>query len=147
MLTPIARSKRSLTSLNRAIHFDPKLHKDADTFEPARYLDKPSSAADYLNVQDPYERDHFTYGAGRRVCPGVHVAERSLYINIARVLWGCNIAKEVGSDGREIEPETAMVRGFLSVPKHFQADISVRNPQHANIIRDNVMNAKLPGTK
>ncbi|EXJ86782.1 hypothetical protein A1O3_03736 [Capronia epimyces CBS 606.96] len=128
--------KGSVVILNWwAIHFDPKLYSHADEFDPSRYLNKPLPAADYINANDPYERDHFTYGAGRRVCPGVHVAERSLYINIVRTLWGFNISKAVGTDGGIIEPETEMVRGFLSVPKPFTADITIRSAKHAAVMR------------
>ena len=129
----------------RAIHMNSKLHKDPETFDPSRYLSKPLSAAEYINSNDPFDRDHFTYGAGRRVCPGVHVAERSLYINIVRTLWGFNIKKPVGADGRPIEPDTAMIRGFLSVPKPFAADFSVRSPKHAATIRETFENAEREG--
>lgn len=131
--------------LTRAIHMDPKLHKDPDTFEPSRYLNKPLPAADYINSNDPYQRDHFTYGAGRRVCPGVHVAERSLYINIVRTLWGFNIKKAVGPQGQEIEPETGMIRGFLSVPKPFQCKISPRSARHAQVMRNVFKQAEAEG--
>jgi hypothetical protein len=96
---------------------DPKLHKDPDNFDLAGYLTKPLPAAESVNINEPYEHDHFTYGAGRRIWPGIHVAERLLYINIVRTLWGFNITKLVGADGRTIEPDTSMIRGFLSVPK------------------------------
>ncbi|THW34274.1 cytochrome P450 [Aureobasidium pullulans] len=119
-----------------AIHMDPNVHESPDEFRPERYLEKPLSAADYINANDPYERDHFTYGAGRRVCPGVHVAERSLYINIVRTLWGFNIRKIKGPDGRLVEPELGMIRGFLSVPKPFDCEITPRSAQHVKVIRE-----------
>lgn len=99
---------------------NPRLYADPQTFNPSRYLNTPLPAADYINASNPYDRDHFTYGAGRRVCPGVHVAERSLYINIVRTLWGFNLARAV-VDGQVVEPTTVMVRGFLSVPEPFEA--------------------------
>ena len=115
---------------------DAQLHDDPTAFDPSRYLARPLPAADYININDPYERDHFTYGAGRRVCPGVHVAERSLYINIVRTLWGFDIAKATDGTGRVIEPDTEMVPGFLSVPKPFVASIRPRSPQHQKVIRE-----------
>lgn len=126
---------------------NPDLHEDPDAFEPARYLSKPLSAAEYINTNDPYDRDHFTYGAGRRVCPGVHVAEKSLYINIVRTLWGFNIGKASGPDGKLVEPETAMVRGFLSVPEPFECSIKVRSPQHEKIMRSNFAKAEKEGLR
>lgn len=120
----------------RAIHRDPKLFENPDEFEPARYLKKPLAAAEYINSADPYERDHFTYGAGRRVCPGVHVAERSLYINIVRVLWGFNISKSKDKDCRTIEPTQDMVPGFLTVPLPFECTIAPRSQHHERVMRD-----------
>jgi cytochrome P450 len=124
---------------------NPELHPNPDVFDPARYLDKPLPAADYINSNDPYDRDHFTYGAGRRVCPGVHVAERSLFINIVRTLWGFNVSKKKGPDGKWIEPETAMIRGFLSVPKPFECEITSRSTQHAKVIRASFAQAEKDG--
>lgn len=112
---------------------------------PERYLDKPLAAADYVNVADPYTRDHFTYGGGRRICPGIHVAERSLYINIVRVLWGFNISKAKDSNGRPVEPVTKMVPGFLTVPLPFECDIQPRSEKHAKIMRDSFARAEAEG--
>lgn len=39
---------------------DPKLHDDPTVFNPSRYLDHTLPAADYINISDPYQRDHFT---------------------------------------------------------------------------------------
>ncbi|KAK4944644.1 hypothetical protein LTR10_016078 [Elasticomyces elasticus] len=138
--------KGSVIMLNWwAIHMDESLHEDARAFNPSRYLESPLPAADYMNVSDPYQRDHFTYGAGRRACPGVHVAERSLFINIVRTLWGFDIEKTRDSAGNVIEPETEMYPGFLSVPKPFEASIKVRSPQHEKTIREAYKEAQSRG--
>src|SRR5882724_7901552 len=115
---------------------NPELHDDPHTFNPARYLSKPLPAADYVNTNNGYDRDHFTYGAGRRVCPGIHVAERSLFINVVRTLWGFNLEKESGPSGEPLEPPTAMIRGFLSVPVKFKCKMIPRSAQHEKVMRD-----------
>ena len=129
----------------RAIHRDPSIFSDPDAFRPERYLDHPLSAAESINAADPYARDHFSYGAGRRVCPGVHVAERSLFINIARVLWGFRISKKVGAGGKVIEPSQEMVKGFFSVPVPFECDIRPRSAERERVIREEFRKAEVEG--
>ena len=121
--------------MRRAIHLDETLYKNATDFNPDRFLSKPLPAADYLNINDPLERDHWSYGAGRRVCPGIHVAEKSLYINIARTLWGFEIGKSKDQAGNQVEPGLEMVKGFLSQPKKFRANLRARSATHVNTIR------------
>jgi cytochrome P450 len=71
--------KGSVVMLNWwAIHYDEARYPDPHNFVPERYLDHKLPAADYIAIGDPYKRDHFTYGAGRRSCPGVHIAEKSM---------------------------------------------------------------------
>jgi len=74
--------KDSVIMLNWwAIHYDEERYPDPYNFVPERYLDHKLPAADYIGIGDPYKRDHFTYGAGRRACPGVHVAEKSMVMD------------------------------------------------------------------
>jgi cytochrome P450 len=127
---------------SRAIHRNPDLYPNPEKFQPERYLNHTLSAAEYINISDPYARDHFTYGAGRRVCPGVHVAERSLFINIARTLWGFDIQKKKGLNGRLLEPTTSMVRGFLSIPNPFSCEITPRSAHYAELIQRSWKEAK-----
>ena len=126
---------------------DPTLHESPETFNPSRYLNKPLSAAEYFSTTDPYDRDHFTYGAGRRICPGVHVAERSLYINIVRTLWGFNILKAIDESGNIIEPSTKLMPGFFTVPEPFKARVVVRSPKHEKVIRQTFRQAEKEGIK
>ncbi|KAF5519594.1 Cytochrome P450 monooxygenase atE [Colletotrichum aenigma] len=49
-----------------AIQRDSGRFEQPDIFEPARFLGHPLTAAEYMNAPDPYDRDHFSYGAGRQ---------------------------------------------------------------------------------
>lgn len=65
----------------------------------------------------------------------MHVAEKSLFIVISRIVWGFNIRKKRAPDGKIVEPTTKMMQGFLSVPEMFECDISVRSPEREKVIR------------
>ncbi|RMZ70293.1 O-methylsterigmatocystin oxidoreductase [Pyrenophora seminiperda CCB06] len=140
--------KGSVVMLNWwAIHNDPSLHHSPSTFSPSRYLNRPLSSAHYMTSPDPAVRDHFSFGAGRRACPGVHVAERSMFINMARVLWGFNIRKKVGRDGKEVPVSDKMMPGFFSVPEPFEADIRPRSEEHVRVMREEKERAEREGLK
>ena len=110
---------------------------------PERFLGYDLPAAAYLNIANPNDRDHFSYGAGRRVCPGVHVAEKSLFLNIARVLWAFNISKKLDKEGNAIEPNTAMVPGWMTIPQPFECSITPRSEQKAALITEIWQEAKM----
>ena len=109
---------------------------------PERYLGYDQPAAAYINATDPYERDHVSYGAGRRVCPGVHVAEKSMYLNMARLLWAFNFEKKI-VDGSPVTPDGSMVKGWMSIPLPFECDIKVRGPGYAEIIEKEWTGARM----
>lgn len=71
-----------------AMHFDEDRYPSPFEFRPERYIDFTRSAAEYAAMADPYERDHFTFGAGRRICPGSRFAENTLTLALANMLWG-----------------------------------------------------------
>jgi len=74
-----------------AIGHDPQRHEDPERFWPQRYMGDSSTSHESMNAADPSKRDHFAFGAGRRICSGVHVAERSLAVAVMRILWAFNI--------------------------------------------------------
>lgn len=85
-----------------AANNDPDLFPNPREFDPTRHnaslsFQEAASAPDYK------DRDNWTFGAGRRICPGIHVAERTLFLVTARLLWMFNIYKARDAHGNEIE--------------------------------------------
>ncbi|PTB75330.1 cytochrome P450 [Trichoderma longibrachiatum ATCC 18648] len=117
-----------------AIHMDESRWKDPQRFDPTRYLADPLTEAESMAQPDANLRDHFTFGAGRRNCPGVHIAHNSLFINIARLFWAFNISKAIDADGNAIEPSTEAQPGFLLTPVKFPCRLEARSARHAAII-------------
>lgn len=89
-----------------SVHQNETRYPCPDRFEPARYLDYKFGAAEASNLKDGTQRDHFAYGAGRRLCAGIHVAETSLFLSISRLLWGFNIEYSKDKTGKSIPIDT-----------------------------------------
>jgi cytochrome P450 len=93
-----------------------------------RFYDFPLSAAESAAAADPNDRDHYSYGGGRRICPGMHVAERSLFIDIARLMWGFDIRNAKDETGREIPVDATfggMLPGATATPKPFKCGMTL----------------------
>ncbi|KAJ5532238.1 cytochrome P450 [Penicillium frequentans] len=74
-----------------AIGHDANRHENPERFWPERYSHDQTTTMESINSRDVTKRDHFAFGAGRRVCPGYHVAERSFGVSIMRILWAFDI--------------------------------------------------------
>ncbi|KAG2141066.1 cytochrome P450 [Suillus clintonianus] len=62
-----------------AICRDPEVYPEPDAFKPQRWIDEEGLLRDDLT--------NFLYGFGRRVCPGQHVANRTVFISVVLILW------------------------------------------------------------
>lgn len=54
------------------------------------------TSAQSSNLSDPYKRDHWMFGAGRRICPGMMVAEREIWLAISRLIWAFTLEQVPG---------------------------------------------------
>ncbi|GLB38279.1 putative cytochrome p450 [Lyophyllum shimeji] len=88
----------------RGMTWDESLYADPFTFDPTRFLPMPEGR------NEPFSGA--TWGFGRRVCPGRHLADASLWIAIAMLLSTVQISKAVDEDGNEIMPEVAFITSF-----------------------------------
>ncbi|KAH9035789.1 cytochrome P450 [Lactarius pseudohatsudake] len=114
---------------------DPEIYgTDAADFNPARFLDANGDVAP--SPPETKEEGHVTYGFGRRICVGRHVANNSLFIDIAMTLWACNI--EAGKDEHgnviPIDVDGFVEAGILVRPVPFEADITPRFPEAAGLL-------------
>lgn len=73
--------------------------ENAAEFDPARYLDANGDLA--LGASDTKEEDA-SFGFGRRKCPGQHVTNDSLFIDIAILLWATKIERKRDGSGQLI---------------------------------------------
>jgi cytochrome P450 len=109
-----------------ALLHNPDVYPDSEQFMPERYLDRSPSGAwsTRTDVRDPRE---FCFGFGRRICPGIHIAEQSLFAMVATVLHTLTIGRSKDTHGVEIVPTPDVSSGFLSHPKPFDYTIRMRD--------------------
>ncbi|THV01085.1 cytochrome P450 [Dendrothele bispora CBS 962.96] len=61
------------------------VYEDPEIFNPGRYLQNEFGTKPGINVSD--FRNNIVFGSGRRVCPGMHLANNSLALNVMNLLW------------------------------------------------------------
>ncbi|XP_014551819.1 hypothetical protein COCVIDRAFT_111850, partial [Bipolaris victoriae FI3] len=107
---------------------------DPRTFRPERQ-DPETSLLEASNAPSPKSRGFYGFGSGRRICPGMHVAENTLLLAIARILWTFDISKAKDSSGNVIETDRdAMVGGLAAKPAPFKGKIVPRSAERMAII-------------
>ena len=74
---------------------------------------------------------------------GIHVAEKSLFINIARIMWGFDIQKPKGAV--EEWRVYSSVEGAFNIPKEDAFVITPRSSSHAKVLREEWAEAQKKG--
>ncbi|KAL5044341.1 cytochrome P450 [Aspergillus fruticulosus] len=134
-----------------AIHHDEKRHPKPRQFNPDWYKDDTQSFGDAATNSDASKRDASTFGAGRRICLGIHVAERSLFLGMSRILWAFDISPKKDASSKEIVPDQErLTQGFVCMPEEFPANITPRDEKRAEMVRNEWREAEMeldPQTK
>ncbi|KAJ7857906.1 cytochrome P450 [Mycena leptocephala] len=111
-----------------AILHDKVMYPDPYTFNPERFLldGKPNHA-----IRNP----DAAFGFGRRICPGRHMAQASVWINVVSILATFDIMKAIGEDGHVIEPTYEYFSALVSMPLPFECSIKPRSQRSVDLIR------------
>lgn len=106
---------------------DPSQPHDPALFIPERYENHPQLAPEY--AAGKWEnRDHYGYGVGRRICPGIHLAERNMFLAIAKLLWAFEFQAGDDDVGKiDSDPVTGYHQGFLYCARDYPCRPVVRN--------------------
>ena len=130
--------KKSTIILNVwGLHHDPVRVPNPDVFDPERYAGRTLLAPEYASSADYENRDHYGYGSGRRICPGIHLAERNLWLAMAKLLWAFSFSEKKGALPVDIDIKTGYSEGFLCCAKPFDCAIKPRSEARlATIMRE-----------
>ncbi|KAF9548289.1 cytochrome P450 [Agrocybe pediades] len=112
-----------------AILHDPTVYTNPSEYNPERYLNPGP------NVRDP---DCAAFGFGRRICPGRHMSDNSLFSIIASTLAVYDIKPSVDAKGNPVKPKPEFTTGLLTYPVPFKCTITPRNRAAEDLIRESV---------
>lgn len=66
----------------------------------------------------------------------MHIAERSMFLAIARLLWAFDFKRVKDENGNEIVPDAdALTNGVLVHPEEFPIEIAARSEKRAQTVR------------
>ncbi|KAF7620213.1 hypothetical protein AFLA_005524 [Aspergillus flavus NRRL3357] len=126
-----------LANLN-ALHWDSERFPHPFHFKPERYLNHLHRSAVYAAGGDILARDNFTFGAGRRICPGIHLAENGPFLAVANIIWAYEFKLPLYDQGEEIPldiTDEGFMEGAIRVPKQYTVRILERNAARSRLIR------------
>ncbi|KAH8831690.1 cytochrome P450 [Flagelloscypha sp. PMI_526] len=104
---------------------DPSVYgPDADDFRPSRHLD-PTTGQLLPPVPLTHHESQVTYGFGRRICVGRHLANQSLFINIASFLWAFKFSS-IDGEPLPLGPTDCTDGGLTIRPLPFKCKIEPR---------------------
>ncbi|KAJ6527186.1 cytochrome P450 [Mycena capillaripes] len=133
------------------------LYDEPENFIPDRYLlteNGTKPGADGSNL-----RPTFAFGVGRRICPGLHVAQNSIVcrffqhirtapkqshqnINAMNLVWAFNFTTDTDAGGKPVEVDVFDYRkGILTGPNPLKCRITPRSVEKAEIIERQFLEA------
>ena len=116
---------------------DPTRNPNPRKFDPTRFANDSQSEFESATSSDENQRQNWIFGTGRRMCQGMHIAERSLFLAAARIVWAFNINKPTGPDRKPIDADIEDFVGGVAVqPGPFRIDMGPRSEKKANMIRE-----------
>lgn len=98
---------------------------DAEHFDPARHLDETGQLAPVAGTK---EENHVSFGFGRRICVGRHIANDTLFAVIATLLWAIHIEPATDEKGASLplDVDGCIEDGVVVRPLPFKVKVTPR---------------------
>ncbi|KAI7886235.1 cytochrome P450 [Lichtheimia hyalospora FSU 10163] len=103
------------------MHHDPNVFSEPDKFIPERFIDNTSTMMASANGRLE-NRDHFNFGWGRRVCPGIYLSEVEMFVTMVRLLAKYTIEPSLDENGKPVYPDinSRVSGGFIVLPQSYK---------------------------
>jgi len=105
---------------------DPEVYPNPMEFNPERFN----------GLDSEMSKVYLSFGFGRRVCPGMHFAEGTLFSIISTTLATCDILPGLDANGKEVLPKYAYTPGTITFPEAFTLRLRPRSPQATSLLSD-----------
>nr|UYD62317.1 cytochrome P450 [Leptographium qinlingense (nom. inval.)] len=118
------------------IHMDPNRSPEPRVFNPDRFKDDKTTLYQSA-IGDTTKRDNFVFGTGRRLCQGIHIAERSVFLGISRLAWAFTFTPALDANGKPVQYDIDNLVGSITVqPADYKCVITPRSAEKVALIRE-----------
>ncbi|KAF7369282.1 putative cytochrome P450 [Mycena venus] len=119
------------------IFHDPELYDDPESFIPDRYLLTENGMKPGVDGRNL--RPTLPFGVGRRICPGIHLAQNSININAMNLVWAFNFTTELDGEGNPVKLDTFDYQ--KRAPRPFKCKVTPRSTEKAELIEREFLEA------
>ncbi|KAF7357530.1 Cytochrome P450 [Mycena sanguinolenta] len=106
---------------------DETIYYEPDRFNPDRFFTADGNLNEDATI--------LTFGFGRRICPGRHHADATIWATIVSVLSTFNITKAKDATGKEINIDPKYSDGLVSHPEPFACSITPRSEMAKTLVQ------------